>query len=128
MRSFIQKKSFGSVKIFYLDKDSLVKSLCECVDKIVRERPEIEKIILFGSVIESKALSSSDIDIIFIIEESKERFIDRTIHYMDFFKDINIDIDLFVYTKEEEQNFDIPLLKSALKKGKVLFERKIDIS
>jgi len=101
-----------------------MKSLCECIGKIVEERPEIEKVILFGSVIESKALPSSDIDIIFIVKESKERFIDRTLHYIDFFKDINIDIDLFVYTKEEEQNFNIPLLKSALKSGKVLFKRE----
>ena len=125
MPSIIQKESYNSVKVFWLNKDLLIKKLKKYINIITKKRREIEKIILFGSFAENNFTAFSDIDLIFIVSESKERFIDRASIYMNFFRDINLELEIFVYTKEELKNLDIPLLKTALKTGKVLFE-KID--
>ena len=119
----IQKKSYNSVKVFWLNRDLLIKKLKKCIKTFVDKRKEVEEIILFGSFAEDNFTAFSDIDLIFIVSESKERFIDRASIYMNFFKDINLELDIFVYTKEEVKKLDISLLKTARKTGKVLFKR-----
>jgi len=55
MQSIIRKKLYGSVKIFYLNRDLLIKSLKKCIEKVTEKKPEVEKIILFGSIVETKS-------------------------------------------------------------------------
>jgi len=124
MPSIIQKKSYGSVKIFWVNKDLLIKKLKKCIKVLADKRKEVEKIILFGSFAKNNFTAFSDIDLVFIVSESEERFIDRSSIYMNFFKDINLDLEIFVYTTQEAKKLDIPLLKTALKTGKVLYVRK----
>jgi predicted nucleotidyltransferase len=79
-------------------------------------------VILFGSIAENRFTPFSDLDLILIVTCSQERFFERYSKYVDFFKDMEIDLDIFVYTEEETKK-KIPLLETALKKGKVLFSR-----
>jgi len=36
---------------------------------------------------------------------------------------VGLGVDLFVYTEEEIERYNIPLANSAMKKGKILFKR-----
>ena len=123
MRSVIQKKSFNSVKVFYLDKKLLKKKIKEGVKKIIRECKEVEKIVIFGSFAKKRMTVSSDIDILIIVNSCSEKFLDRGLKYKKYFN-IGIDVDIFVYTIEEIKN-GIPLVETALKEGIIVFEKNL---
>lgn len=122
MPSVIQKKSYSSVKIFWLNKDLLNKKINTAVNNIANNCPEVEEIILFGSFCKDKATSLSDIDVLIVITSSYEKFLDRPLKYKVFFEDIDLDVDIFVYTKEEIKT-NIPLVKTVFKEGITLFKR-----
>lgn len=122
MQQIIQKKSCGSAKIFWLDKDLLYSKINIVAAKISASCPEVNKIILFGSILNNKALASSDIDILIIVNDTKDRFIDRPVRYMDFFKGIGMATDIFVYT-EEETTMGIPIIDTVLETGRILYQR-----
>ena len=123
MRSVIQKKSFNSVKVFYLDKKLLEKRIKEGIKKIIRECKEVEKIVVFGSFAKNRMTVSSDIDILIIVNSSSEKFLDRPLKYKKYFN-LGIDVDIFVYTIEETEK-GIPLVETALKDGIIIFEKNL---
>lgn len=117
MQSVIQKKYCGSVRTFWLDKELLERKLNEAMKMLLRERPEICDAVLFGSFAEGKACVGSDLDILLIVEDSNERFIDRAIKYRDYFNDIDLGVDIFVYTKKERDEKNM-FVQNALLKGR----------
>ena len=117
MQSVIQKKSYGSVKTFWLNKELINKKLEQAVKKLLSERSEIEDAVLFGSFAEDKATVSSDLDILLILKDSDKRFIDRQEDYKDYFDDMGLNVDLFIYTREEV-NKGIPFVDKALSNGR----------
>ena len=97
-------------------------------DELQRMIPEIikldvEKVILFGSLVTGKVHSTSDIDLI-IIKRTNQRFIDRL---DEFYKCVRPDIatDMLVYTPEEfeEMKVNSQFVRTALENGKVIYER-----
>jgi predicted nucleotidyltransferase len=123
MPSIIQKKLYNSVKVFWIDKEILLENLQQSIASLVKEKPEVEKIILFGSIIEGEFIPSSDIDLILIVSESDKPFLDRSLPHLAFFQDVGCSIDMFVYTREEAEK-GIALLEAAIKKAKLLFARR----
>jgi len=107
-------------------KEKRKKEIEENLKKIVQKIIEIgvEKIILFGSTVEGMVSKSSDIDII-IVKKTNKKFLERL---DEIYKIINPDIavDLIVYTPEEYEKFKETnsFLKNALKRGRVLYEKK----
>ena len=123
MQSIIQKKLYNSVQVFWLDKELLRHRITEAVKILVSERAEVERVILFGSMAEYRETPSSDIDILIAVNDSKLRFIDRPLSFMQYFQDIGLGVDILVYTLKEIKEANIPLVDIALEKGRVLFER-----
>ena len=122
MRSVIVKKSYGSVKVFWLNRKVLLERLKSIAHKIIADDRNVESVVLFGSLAENRATPFSDIDILIIVSYSHKRFIDRPLDFIDYFKDLELNVDLFVYTKEELDKS--PLFKnSVLSKGKYLARR-----
>ncbi len=84
---------------------------------------EIEKAILFGSVVSGNIGFTSDIDLI-IIKKTKKRFLKRLEEIYGYLKP-RCAIDILVYTPEEfktlseENNF----IKNAVSKGEILYEK-----
>lgn len=101
MQSAIQKKSYGSVKVFWLDKELVKKRIHKAAKKASSENPGVEEVILFGSLAEDRATAFSDADILIIVKESTKRFIDRPLDFIKYFQHIGIEVDLFVYTRKE---------------------------
>lgn len=122
MQSVIQKKSYNSVQVFWLNEDLLKHRIDKAIKRLVKAKSEIQKAVLFGSFAEGKAAVSSDVDILLIVNRSENRFIDRPSEFRDFFEDVELGVDIFVYTKDEVKN-DIGLVKNALREGKILFDR-----
>jgi len=80
----------------------------------------VMKIIIFGSFAENRAVPGSDVDILIVLKSDSRKLIDRIQDYLDAFSEIGIAIDVFPYTINELDN---PLAQTALRTGKVLFER-----
>jgi predicted nucleotidyltransferase len=94
--SVVQKKLYGSVKIFWLNKEQVLKNLQKCVSQMVLERQEIEEVRLFGSLAENRAVPKSDVDLLIITKKPvlKEE-------YLPYFKDLGLPVDLFCYERKK---------------------------
>jgi predicted nucleotidyltransferase len=123
MHSVIQEKSYGSVKVLWLNKEALDKNLESAIEALVREKTEVGEVWAFGSYSENKITAYSDLDILLIVNQSKKRFIDRPEGFLDYFQNVGLGVDLFIYTPEE-LNAGIPWLNQILKQGRCLFRRR----
>ncbi len=124
MQSAIQTKLYNSVKVIWLNKKVLIKNLKEAVKNLVRSRPEVLQVILFGSVAEGRALPSSDVDILIIISKVNTHFLNRPLVYYEYFRNVGLGTDIFVYTEAELTANTIPLVQTALKRGKPLYNAR----
>jgi predicted nucleotidyltransferase len=93
------KKSSNFVKVVFADKAQVLCQLREYAEKLKRNRPEVETIGLFGSYATDTFGPSSDVDLLIILRESSQRFLDRIPHYLP--DNLTVDCDVFPYTKME---------------------------
>ncbi len=119
----VQKKFLGSVKIFWLNKKEIWEELQKRIMKMVKDKPFIKAIYLFGSFKEGKAVVGSDIDLLILVKQSDERIIDRPLSFYSYFEGLGIGVDIFCYTLEEANT--IPFVKMVLEKGKCLYNNKV---
>ncbi len=124
MPSVIQKKSYGSVTVFWLDAERVIQNIRNAVTILVSSRDEVMKVYLFGSLAEERAVPGSDVDILIIIDESTVPYHERSDDYIDYFSDIGLGFDLFVYTQEQAENNTIPLINYATENGIILYIKR----
>lgn len=98
------RKYSASVKLVAMDREAVIFKLKEIAFQIKRENREVEKIILFGSLANGEPHGYSDVDILIIVSESAENIILRSISFRKYF-DLEIPVDLIVYTKDEVNLF-----------------------
>uniref|UniRef100_A0A7V5XGE8 Nucleotidyltransferase domain-containing protein n=1 Tax=Thermodesulfobacterium geofontis TaxID=1295609 RepID=A0A7V5XGE8_9BACT len=103
-------------------KKELENELKRLIPEIIKL--DVEKIILFGSLISGDVHQTSDIDLI-VIKKTDKKFLDRVDEFYDRLNP-KVAIDIFVYTPEEfeeikENNL---FIKKALKEGIILYEKK----
>jgi predicted nucleotidyltransferase len=94
------------------------------VKKLTAEQPDVSRVLLFGSVASDRALPSSDVDLIVVVDESDERCIDRSDRFYPYFRSIPLGFDIFVYTQAEIEKADNPLARRAIASGIELFIRR----
>jgi predicted nucleotidyltransferase len=122
VRSLVQKKSFGSVTVFWLDRELAQERIRQAAKTLGRARPEVVYVGLFGSLAEGRAVPGSDADLILILRNTERRFLDRPLDYFGYFSDVDLGVDLFCYTHEEVQR--VPLAVRALKSCVTLWGEK----
>jgi predicted nucleotidyltransferase len=105
------------VKVFWLDRDLLKSRIRRAAGNLSRDHEAVVRVILFGSVASGRALPSSDADILVVVREIALPFIDRANRFRDYFADIGLGVDLFVYTEQEIAAGSIPLAVTALRTG-----------
>ena len=120
-RSVIRKQSFGSVKVFWLDRSLLKSRIRQAARSLSRQHEEVVQVVLFGSVASGRAVPSSDADILVVVKDSETPFLDRAALYRDYFTDIGVGVDLFVYTRKEISDGRIPVAAAALRTGIELY-------
>jgi predicted nucleotidyltransferase len=103
-------------------KRKLIDELNRLIPEIIKL--DVEKIILFGSLVTEDIHKTSDIDLI-VIKKTDKKFLDRL---DEFYSKLNpkVAIDIFVYTPEEfkEMKENNSFIKWALKEGVVVYEKK----
>ncbi|MBI2830062.1 MAG: nucleotidyltransferase domain-containing protein [Chloroflexi bacterium] len=117
--------SIGSVTIIWLDRKAAVQAVKQAVRRLARRRPEIRKVVLFGSLARGDAVPGSDADLLVVLADSDRPFLDRMPLYRP--TRVPVGVDVFPYTEEEltemikESN---AFVKRALSEGMVIFERR----
>lgn len=101
-------------------KEELQKELQRIMYKI--DRTDIQKIILFGSLVKGEISLTSDIDLI-IVKNTEERFLDRL---ESVYREIepNMAVDILVYTPEEfiQMSEWNSFIRKVIREGRVLYE------
>ncbi len=111
-------KSSASVKVFWLDRPHLIKRLKSAAQALSERLPEIELIVLFGSLARGDAVPGSDADLLIIVSHSTEPFLQRAMRYRP--AGVGVGVDVVAYTREELAvllEADNAFVRQALREG-----------
>lgn len=101
MRSVLRKKSFGSVRTFWLDRQLVLELALKAGRSLVAAHPEVVKVGIFGSIARGRAAPGSDLDVFVILRACDLRPIERSRAYETYFEEIGIATDMFCLTEDE---------------------------
>lgn len=119
-RSLVHEESFGSVRVFWLDRAGAVAALREAAGRLLQACPEVERIVLFGSLAEGRAVPGSDADIL-VIADSPGPWLERAQRYRAYLDGCGIGVDVFAYRPDEVER--APVAQAAIARGTVLAGR-----
>ena len=95
----MQSRSFGSVKIFWLDRERIGEELRSAARALALRYPEVQEVWLFGSLARGDAVPGSDADVLVVLSKTDESFLDRSPRYA--LAGCRIGVDLLAYTRSE---------------------------
>jgi predicted nucleotidyltransferase len=124
MQSLVRKESYGSVKIFWLEREKALELIEKAACVLGGLHPEILGIGVFGSLSRGQAVPGSDADVIIVLSESEKRMIDRSDDYIGYFNEIGMGVDLFCYSKAETESIGFAI--NACSEAIWLFKRRMD--
>ncbi len=105
----------------YLDREERIAALREAAIRAVRRRPEIRRIVLFGSLSKGMATPRSDADLLVVIATADAPLArDRVPGVLEALSPLPCPVDLFVVTEEELERGrrgGSPLLREAMAHG-----------
>ncbi len=101
---------------------SLEETLAEIIERL-RQMPEVQKVILFGSYAAGRRDLLTDLDLIVVMDTDQDILL-RTVGLVQKLQ-ARVDLDLIVYTPDEfEQMRGSGFLRHALETGQVVHEKK----
>lgn len=127
----LRTRSYGSVAITSVDRPGLLSGLRERAGRLASEHPEIERVLLFGSLARNEQTPDSDIDLLIVVHEASAPFLERADPYRDTFADLPLDVRPLVYTRRELEFATAesrPFILSAVAEGKTLYPPSVDSS
>ena len=108
--------SSDSVKVFFADKDKVMRELRAWAAELKRTRPDVAKVGLFGSYATDTYGPRSDADLLIVLRACDKPFRKRI---SDFLPDnVSIPCDVFPYTADEIERLvcdDSPWIKHILR-------------
>lgn len=99
-------------------RDDVMQELERSARRLMRTRPEVRRVLLFGSYAKGNFGIRSDVDVLLVLSSSPhERYFDRIPEFLEFFLDMSVPVDIFPYTEGEVERMrvrDNPLIRNAL--------------
>lgn len=89
----------GSVRIVSLDREAALREVRQAAERLARQHPEVEEVILFGSLASGTAGPASDADLLVVLRDSELAFPQRISCYLP--EGCLMPADVFPYTREE---------------------------
>jgi len=122
------KKSSPFVKISYFDEKAVWKALKLFLAELEGKHPEVEKVLIFGSFIKGNLREDSDIDIIVVSKDFRNKSIferaELTIGLdRELVKRLKKPFDIIYYSDEEWEKGNSLIISSAKKDGEVIYGR-----
>ena len=93
------RRSSNSVRVFFADKDKVLRQLREYAGRLRQTDPNVEKVGFFGSYATDTFGPGSDVDLLIVLRRSSVRFLDRVPDYMP--GELCVGCDVFPYTSGE---------------------------
>ena len=118
MPSVVRKRSYGSVTVFWLDRAEALRRLEDAAKALLADRPDVVAVYVFGSLPEGRAVPGSDADVLLLLRETSERFMDRPLEFAPFFAHVGLPVEVFCYTADEAAR--IPFARRARERGTIL--------
>ncbi|MBI4483039.1 MAG: nucleotidyltransferase domain-containing protein [Acidobacteria bacterium] len=110
-----------SVEIEYFPSRQVWEELRVFVSTLRRQHPEIEKVLVFGSLVRGDCVPGSDVDLLLVLRESSVPFLDRIPRYTP--SRFPVGVDVFPYTREELERMlseGNTFIREAMAKGREL--------
>lgn len=93
------RRSCDSVSVTWLDRAAVLEALRREVQVLARVRPEIQRVVLFGSLATGSAVPGSDADLLIVLRSADRPFLDRIPLYTP--EGCPVGVDVFPYTQDE---------------------------
>lgn len=116
----------STVRVTYFDKRAVRAAVEHHARELAARYPEIEEIVLFGSLARGTPVPGSDADLLIVLSESDRRFLDRIPAFLP--SRFPVSVDVFPYTRAEVERMlreGNAFLRAALRDGEVLFRRTL---
>jgi uncharacterized protein len=117
MLQVVQKKLYGSVTVFWLDRVAAVDAVRSAAKKLAGSNTSVRRVILFGSLATGTATAASDADIFIVMSDTDVPFLDRPVVFGEFFSGIGLPAELFVATEAELSDAPTSIAEHALRHG-----------
>lgn len=86
------------VEVVYFDRQAVEEGLSHLA-RSLKNRPEVERVLAFGSFVKGESVPGSDVDLLIVLRDSEKPFPDRIPDYLpDRFP---VGVDVFPYTRAE---------------------------
>lgn len=95
----MQKRSLPGVKVFSLDRESIVDRLRATARELGQRCPEVNEVRLFGSLARGDAVPGSDADVLVLLSHSDVPFFERAPRYA--LTHCGVGVDILAYTRDE---------------------------
>jgi uncharacterized protein len=119
--SLLRTESYGSASVTWLDREGARVAAAEAARELARRFPEIEGVLLFGSIARGDATPSSDVDLLIVLSTSELPFLDRIGRYTPAIDPLGVEV--LPYTRAEFRHLRQtahPLIEAALAEGQWL--------
>ncbi len=98
----MREQSSSFVKVFFADKERVLRELRVWAASLKEKHPEVEKVGLFGSYATGTYGPRSDADLLILLRASDKPFRDRIPEFLP--AHISVPCDVFPYTTAEIEN------------------------
>jgi predicted nucleotidyltransferase len=93
------KRSSDSVEVEYFPSQRVWEELRVFVSTLRQQHPEIEKVLVFGSLVRGDCVPGSDVDLLVVLRESSAPFLERIPRFTP--SSFPVGVDVFPYTRDE---------------------------
>lgn len=114
-----------SAGITYFDRAAVDRALDAYVRRITVLHPEIEEVVLFGSMASGTPVPGSDVDLLLVLSDADLPFLARIPQFLP--SGFPVGVDVFPYTCDEVERMKRDRsgwILSALRQGRTLFKRR----
>lgn len=119
------KQSYGSVKVFSLDRTGIRKALDRLIEERYRPDPNVAAVYLFGSFARGNAVPGSDLDLLVVLRDDPRPPRERIVDYLP--ERFPVGVDVVPWT-EAELNERLAtgdrMARTILAEGEALFDRR----
>lgn len=122
-------ESSSTVSVTYFDKAAVRRALDEYVRGLAARHPELEQVVLFGSLARGTPVPGSDVDLLLVLGRSEQSFLNRIPGFLP--TGFPVGIDVFPYTRAELERMQAEgngFVREALRTGTTLFSREAGTS
>lgn len=119
------KRSFGTVKVFSLDRPAIRRALEDLVKQRYRPDPNVAAVYLFGSFARGNAVPGSDVDLLVVVRDDQRPPRDRIPDYLPHGFPVGVDVIPWTQAELDERLAAGDRMAHAiLAEGQALFDRR----